>query len=315
MRKALFSFLEQIAEHDENVYLMVGDLGFSYIEKFKEKYPKQFLNAGIAEQNMIGMAAGMAMMGKRVYIYSIIPFTTMRCFEQIRNNLCYPPLPVTIIGFGGGFSYGAQGVTHQAFEDISIMRTLPEMTIINPGCLQEVAPLAMQAYCISSPCYMRLSAIEATLPADMLVGLQPKLGNALEIIPSNNYCIVTTGNSLDLGYQVHKKLAESGLYMGLVNMHTIKPLDTDFFKTKKYKAVFTIEEHFLNGGLGEALAFYFCQEHHSNIIFHAFGIDDFYIYEAGNRAWLNQQAGLSVDVVANTIKQKLLAAQPTSISF
>src|SRR5271157_3922256 len=125
MRKLFIQKLVELASCNPNIYLIAGDLGFSVIEPFKEKFPQLFINAGISEQNMIGVAAGLALTGKKVFVYSIIPFVTMRCFEQIRVDLCYQNLPVCMVGVGAGVAYGAMGSTHYATEDVAVMRVLP----------------------------------------------------------------------------------------------------------------------------------------------------------------------------------------------
>ena len=133
MRTAFIKTVEELAENDERLYLITGDLGFSVLENFRDKFKERFLNVGVAEANMVGISAGLALSGKIPFTYSIIPFATMRCYEQIRDDVCYQNLNVKIIGVGGGFSYGELGVTHHSIEDISIMRSLPNMTVIAPG--------------------------------------------------------------------------------------------------------------------------------------------------------------------------------------
>jgi len=133
MRQSFINTLTKLAKIDKNLYLLTGDLGFSVFEDFIEKFPKRFINCGVAEQNMMGVAAGLALSGKKVYVYSFIPFIIMRCFEQVRNDICYQNLDVKIVGIGGGISYGSLGATHHAIEDISLMRALPNMTVICPG--------------------------------------------------------------------------------------------------------------------------------------------------------------------------------------
>jgi len=133
MRKAFINTLIKEAEKDKRIFLLTGDLGFSVLEEFQKKFPDRFFDMGVAEQNMIGVAAGLALSGKIVFAYSIVPFVTMRCFEQIRNDLCYQNLNVRLIGIGGGVAYGTAGATHYALEDVSIMRSLVNMTVISPG--------------------------------------------------------------------------------------------------------------------------------------------------------------------------------------
>ena len=133
MRNAFIRGLTKLAESDERIVFLTGDLGYKLFDDFATRYPGRFLNAGVAEQNMVGVAAGLASEGFRPFVYSIATFATLRCLEQIRDDVCYNGLPVTIVGVGGGFSYGANGPTHHATEDLAIMRALPNMTVIAPG--------------------------------------------------------------------------------------------------------------------------------------------------------------------------------------
>ena len=223
MRNTFMQYLMQEAARNENIYFITGDLGFSVVEKFQAQFPKRFLNAGIAEQNMIGVAAGLAMAGKQVIAYSIIPFITMRCFEQVRIDLCYQNLPVKLVGVGGGFSYAPDAGSHHSIEDIAIMRSLPGMTVIAPGSKYEVEQLTPQLFNLTGPSYLRLSINEELVkyPENTTV----TIGKAIEIIPGHEYQIIATGNALDLGFQVCQKLRALGMDIGLVSMPTIKPLD------------------------------------------------------------------------------------------
>src|SRR5229473_4657677 len=139
MRGAFFRALVEIAEQDERVHLVVGDLGFGVVEEFARRFPKRFLNAGVAEQNMTGIAAGLALSGKVVFTYSIANFPTLRCLEQVRNDVCYHNANVKVVSVGGGFTYGAMGATHHAIEDLAIMRALPRMVVVAPGDPVETA--------------------------------------------------------------------------------------------------------------------------------------------------------------------------------
>lgn len=303
MRTEILKFLVTQAEIDPDIYLIVGDLGFSVVEEFMQKFPTRFINAGIAEQNMIGMAAGLAMAGKHVYAYSIIPFITMRCYEQIRNDLCDQKLRVKLIGVGGGFSYGADGMTHHALEDIAIMRTLPEMTVVCPGSKFETRQLAEQIHALETPTYIRLAANEELVTYPDPVDI--KLGKVIEIIKHPTQFIVATSNALDLAYQVCTDLAQYGINIGLLSLPTVKPLDTEFFLSKNISALFTIEEHFIFGGIGELIAHELLKHGRGNFIFHSFGVDDFYFRQVGNRSYLKEQAHLSVQHIVAGIKNKL----------
>ena len=162
MRDTFIEQLTKIARNDPNVLLLTGDLGFGVFENFRKEYPKQFLNVGVAEQNMSMIAAGLALKGKRVFTYSIGNFPTLRCLEQIRNDICYHDLNVTIVSIGGGFSYGALGMSHHATEDLSIMRALPNITCVAPSSLEETKDATFQLYKKKGPSYLRLDKSDAS---------------------------------------------------------------------------------------------------------------------------------------------------------
>jgi len=307
MRTTFIKKITEFAQTDPNVYLVAGDVGFSVIEEFAQKFPTRYFNAGVAEQNMIGVAAGLAMAGKTVYVYTIIPFLIKRCFEQIRVDLCYQELPVKLIGVGGGFSYGALGVTHHALEDIALMRSLPGMTVVAPGSKFEAQELAQDIHELKTPAYVRLSNIEEKVvyPENTKINL----GQAIEIIPSHSMYIIATGNSLDTGFIACIQLRALGYDIGLVSMPTIKPLDIKFLLSQKntLKALFTIEEHNVIGGLGEAIARVLCEQFGTKIIFKAFGVQDFYFHIAGSRSYLNDLAGLSPEKITDAINTLMKA--------
>lgn len=305
MRNALLNYLTQQAARDPNLYLVVGDVGFSVIEEFQKAYPHRMINAGVAEQNMIGMAAGLAMAGKNVYVYSIVPFACMRCFEQIRIDICYQELPVKVVGNGGGFSYGQAGVTHHALEDVALMRVLPGMTVVSPGSKKETVALLPAIDNHQGPVYLRLATSDelVSYPEDCSF----TLGKALEIIPHDQILLIGSGNGLDLAWQTCKLLEQKGIYVGLISMPTIKPLDTEFFmkRYKQLKAVFTFEEHSVIGGLGEAVARLISEMIPHKIIFKAFGVQDFYYHTVGSRNYLKKHAGLDAEIIAAQIQNLL----------
>src|SRR5437879_2689318 len=156
MRGAFFETLIQLAARDPNVFLVVGDLGFGVTEEFSRRFPRQFLNAGVAEQNMTGIAAGLALSGKTVFTYSIANFPILRCLEQVRNDVCYHHANVKVVAVGGGFAYGSLGATHHATEDLAIMRALPAMTVVAPGDPEEAMAATEAVAAHDGPCYLRL---------------------------------------------------------------------------------------------------------------------------------------------------------------
>jgi len=248
---------------------------------------------------MIGVAAGMAMMGKRVYVYSIIPFVTMRCFEQVRVDICYQNLPVTIVGVGGGFSYGPMGVTHQALEDIALMRCLPDMTVVAPANKYETEKLMPAIHALQGPCYVRLASGKE--PSWYPENTPVTLGKAVELVSHPSRVLVVAGNAGAIGFSVFEKLKNLDIDIGLVSLPTIKPLDEDYFLSKPWKAVFTIEEHFLMGGIGETISRLIMEKCPQKVVFKAFGVHDQYCHQKGSRAYLASQSGLDVDSVAHAI--------------
>jgi transketolase len=301
MRNTFINYLVKAAQNNSNIYLIIGDLGFSIVDEFKIQFPQRFINAGISEQAMIGLSAGLAMTGKNVFAYSIVPFVTLRCFEQIRNNICYQELPIKLLGVGGGLSYDTAGLTHHALEDIAVMKSLAHMQVIAPGNKHETTMLAKKIINSNKPVYLRLSNTHE----DKLMNTNQKLfiGKAHIIIPHKKNLIITTGNSLYTGIQVYKQLKSCGIEIGVISMHTIKPLDIDFLKSiePSIESIFTIEEHSVIGGLGESIGNFIAQNYSKKIIFQSFGIQDFYFHEAGSRDYLLEKAGLSPEIITKKI--------------
>ena len=195
MRTTFIETLKELARQDERVFLLTADMGYSVFETFREEFPDRFLNTGIAEQNTIGIAAGLASRGKIVFVYSIIPFVTMRCFEQIRLDLAYNKSNVKIVGVGAGFTYGSLGSSHHALEDISIMRSLPNMTVLCPGDPIEARELIKQSYEHTGPVYIRLgkNGEPKIHPEDKKI----PLGKAIEISAGDDLILITTTLCLD----------------------------------------------------------------------------------------------------------------------
>lgn len=300
------TFIEQLvayAHQDASVYLLTADLGYSVIEPFKQTFPDRFINVGIAEQNMIGIAAGLAMRGKKVIAYSIIPFVTMRCFEQIRNNICYQNMTVKLVGVGGGVSYGSLGHTHHAIDDIAIMNVLAHMNIVAPASRYEAQALIPDFFSQPGPGYLRLANTDEVFSYSKLC--RPQIGKAFEIIPHDEHLIVATSNALDLAYKVQTELAALGMNMGLVSAHTLKPFDGDFFEQKKatLKTVVTIEEHSVIGGLGSIVASVLQVQGMQHVALKIFGIRDVYAHTAGNRKDLLELVGLTPCAIINAIQR------------
>lgn len=255
MRTAFIETLLEVARADPRVWLLTGDLGFSVLEPFAEAFPSRFVNVGIAEQNMAGIAAGIAHSGNVVFIYSIANFPTFRCLEQIRNDICAPGLDVRIVSVGGGLTYGTAGYTHHGVEDIAIMRALPGMTVVAPGDPIEAA-LATRALATSrGPAYLRLG--KAGEPRVHLVEPGFDLGRAILLRPGTDLTLVATGSSLKSALEAAEQLErEDKLSVRVISMHTIKPLDVEtlLLAARETRCIVSIEEHSEIGGLGSAIA-------------------------------------------------------------
>jgi transketolase len=253
MRTAFIETLCELAEQDERIWLLTGDLGYSVLERFAERFPGRFVNVGVAEQNMTGVAAGLALCGKIVFTYSIANFPTLRCLEQIRNDICYHNLNVKIVAVGGGLAYGAQGYTHHAIEDLAVMLAMPNMTVIAPGDPVE-ARLAMRAIVKwSGPCFLRLGKSGEPL----IHQKEPDfaIGKAITVREGSNVTIISTGSMLKTALEAADILVARGIHARVLSMHTVQPLDKEavLAAARETALIATIEDHSAVGGLYSAI--------------------------------------------------------------
>jgi transketolase len=302
-------FLKQVMiemERRPDLFFLTGDLGFHVLEPLQEKFGERFINAGVAEQNMMGLAAGLAMTGKQVIAYSIATFATMRCFEQIRDDLCYHNLNVKIVGIGGGFNYGYLGITHHAVEDIAIMRALPNMKVVCPAYGWEAAEATRALLADSGPVYLRLGrnlGIDFYRPAFSFA-----LGKGFVIKEGHDIILISTSNILAVAAVAAKILEEKlSKSVAVISMPTVKPLDRQLILAiaESAEAIFTIEEHNIIGGLGSAVSEVLAASALPKKIFHAFGIPDKFIEAVGKREYLCSLAGLDADQISQAILAKL----------
>jgi transketolase len=299
MRNAFIKALEDEAEKNKDVFLLVGDLGYSVIENFQKKFPRQFLNVGVAEQDMTGIAAGLASTGKIVFTYSIGNFPTLRCLEQIRNDVCYHKLNVKIVAVGGGFHYGALASTHHATEDLAIMRSLPNMVVLAPGDRVESELATRAAIAWKGPCYLRLSN-ETRLAHQS--PLRFTIGKAITLREGEDLTIIATGSMLVTALDTADLLKENGISAAVISMHTLKPLDRKVivWAAKKTKHIVTIEEHTIIGGLGGAVAeTLFAEDLHPKL--DMVGINDSFPKVVGGRDYLRKKFGLIPQAIAKRI--------------
>jgi transketolase len=254
MRDAFVARLCGLAARDDRIVLMTGDLGFKTFDEFRDRFPKRFINAGVAEQNMIGLATGLALEGRVVFAYSIANFATIRCLEQIRNDAAYHQVDVKVVAAGGGFTYGALGVSHHATEDLAIMRALPGITIVAPGDTYESGEATEALANTPGVGYLRLDRAGTTGFSGMAEPF--KLGKARLVWPGSDCSIIAVGGIVSEALLAAQHLSSLGISTRVLSMHTVKPLDIQALTdaARETKILCTLEEHVLNGGLGGAVA-------------------------------------------------------------
>ena len=301
MRTAFADTLLELAKNDPRIVLIVGDLGFGVVTEFMQQLPNQFVNAGVAEQNMTGMAAGMALSGKVVITYSIANFPVLRCYEQIRNDICYHNAAVIIVPVGGGMAYGSLGPSHHATEDIAVMRALPNMTVVAPGDPAETR-LAVQALVDrGGPAYLRIG--RAGEPLVHQTAPDFKLGRAITVRQGFDLTLIATGGMLYNSVQAAKQLYELGIDARVLSMHTIKPLDRAAIlaAARETSAIYTVEEHSIIGGLGGAVAEMLLESDYRPAYFHRIGLNGEFSSVVGSQAYLLAQYGLDVAGIVQTV--------------
>tara|TARA_B100001741_G_C16499446_1_gene573910 strand:- start:28 stop:945 length:918 start_codon:yes stop_codon:yes gene_type:complete len=303
MRDTFIKELTRLAAEDKDLMLLTGDLGFGVFEEFKDLYPRQFLNVGVAEQNMTMVASGLALKGKKVFTYSIGNFPTLRCLEQIRNDVCYHDLNVTIVSIGGGFSYGSLGMSHHATEDLSIMRALPNMICVAPSSLQETKNATEALYEKSGPSYLRLdkSFAEFDHQNDF------NIGKAIQVKDGQDLTLISTGGILEEVIEASKLLEKESIRCRVLSMHTIKPLDVEAIKKAciETPGIVTVEENNILGGLGGAVSEICLEGDFKPSLFSRIGMKDEYSSVVGDQFYLRRHYGLDSLSIVKHVKDLL----------
>ena len=309
MRTAFINALLEQAGEDERVWLLVGDLGFGVVEPFAERFPERYINVGVAEQNMVGLAAGIALSGNVAFTYSIANFPTLRCLEQIRNDVCYHQANVKIVSVGGGFAYGALGMSHHATEDIAIMRALPNMTVVAPGDPVEAAAATHAVIQWPGPCYLRLG--RAGEPTVHESAIDFHIGKAITVQEGRDIALICTGGILKRGMEVAEAVKARGISTRVLSMHTIKPLDADavLAAARETRVVATLEEHSVLGGLGGAVAEVLAESAEGHVSFTRIGLDSAFATVVGDQEYLRREFGLSAEAIADRLEAQLIASQ------
>jgi transketolase len=306
MRNAFADELTKIGSEDPRLVMLSGDIGNKLFDKFKAAHPDRFFNCGVAEANMTGVATGMALSGLRPVTYTITPFVTTRCLEQIRTDVCYHEAPVVIVAVGAGLSYAGLGPTHHACEDISFLRSIPNMVVICPGDAMEVRAALRAALVQDRPVYIRMGkkgepVVHESVPADF------QIGRALKIEDGDEACLLSTGNMLPEAVEAAHLLKQKGISARVVSFHTVKPLDEAFLTEafRKFPLVATIEEHSLIGGLGAAVAEWSVDQGIRPDIFLRFGTRDAFFKWSGEQDYARERLGLTAHQIADRIQQSL----------
>jgi transketolase len=299
VRTAFVSALTEIAIERRDLWLVAGDLGYSVLEAFATRYPDRYLNAGVAEQNMTGIAAGLALAGKTAVTYSIANFPVFRCLEQVRNDVCYHNLDVKIVAVGGGFAYGAAGYSHHAVEDLAVMRALPNMLVFAPADPVEARLVARAALAHRGPCYIRLGkAGEKTLHTS-----EPafEIGKGIVVRDTGDVALISTGGMLGVCLDVAAHLAARNAPVRVISMPTVHPIDREMLRilARTVRGIVTVEEHGI-GGLGSAVAEVLA-ELPERPAFRAMRLDGEPVALAGSQDLLRAERGLSPVVIADIV--------------
>lgn len=305
MRTRVVETILSLAKEDKNVVLITGDLGFGVLKPYWEAVPDQFFNAGIAEQSMTGIAAGMALEGKTVFTYSIGNFPTLRCYEQIRNDCAYHNANVKVICVGGGFVYGSLGMSHHATEDISAMRALPDVTVLAPADADEAEAAVRAMYASPGTFYLRLGRGGEPMVREKLNGFE--LGKAIPVFEGEQVAIFSTGAIFDEVRGAIDLLKAEGINPAAYTFPTVKPIDAETILSaaQKYDVIVTVEENNIVGGFGSAVAEVLCANcTHAKLI--RVGLEDTYSSIVGTQKYLRDHYGLSAEKIAQRVREAMI---------
>lgn len=302
MRDTFVKTLLEIAKKDKNVYIITGDLGFGVLKPFWDQLPDQIINAGIAEQNMTSIAAGLALQGKIVYTYSIGNFPTLRCIEQIRNDCAYHDANVKVVCVGGGFVYGSLGMSHHATEDIAMMRALPDVTVMAPGDLVEAACATKAIYETPGTCYLRLGRGGEKQIHEKIDNFE--IGKAIKIRDGKNVAVFSTGAIFDEVDEACKKLEQDGITPTVYTFPTVKPIDKDVILkcAAEHGKIITVEEHNLSGGFGSAVAEVLAEAGVKAKLVRI-ALDDKYSSIVGSQKYLRHQYSIDAETIIEKVKE------------
>jgi transketolase len=304
MRYTFIKELIEQAKKNKNIMLLTADLGYTVVEEFGNKFPDRFINVGVAESNMIGIATGLALSGKIVFVYSIASFATLVPYESIRNDIASHNAHVIIVGSGAGLSYSDAGPSHHAIEDIAVLQTIPNMNIIAPADPTEMRWATETAVKLKKPVYLRI----AKKGEPIIYKKQPTLAFGKGSILDNgkDFVIISTGNIVYNSIKSSVLLNKKGLHGTIISMHTLKPIDEKLINnlSKKFKTIFTVEEHYEIGGLGSIVSNIITKYNLKSKLV-KIAIPDIFVKESGSHDFLRNKYGLSPEKISKTILNSL----------
>ncbi len=297
MREAFVKTLLEEARKDPNIVLMTGDLGFGVLDNFQKELPNQFINSGVNEQTMMGMAAGYASTGKRVFVYSIGNFPTLRCLEQIRNDVCMMNNSVVIVSVGAGYAYGSMGYTHHALEDIAVLRALPNMEVIIPADPFETVGITKYLTTNKKPSYLRLG--KSNEPNIHSNQIQIQHGIINEVVSGSDGTLIFAGSIGVLAQNAAKILNKKGHSVAVASMPFISSIDTEYFRKAAIKGpIIVIEEHSYRGGVGSAVLEFLSTNSISAKV-SLVAADQKNLSQIGDQDFLRNQNGINVESIVN----------------
>lgn len=305
MRNQFARTIEELAGADERIVLLSGDIGNRLFNRYKDRFPQRFYNCGVAEANMIGVAAGLALSGLRPVVYTIAPFLTTRALEQIKIDLCYHDVPVVLVGVGAGLSYASLGPTHHTLDDIAQLRSLPGITILAPGDAIEVDLTLRAATTAAGPVYIRMGKknepiVHASPPAFAM-------GTSIELRSGDAACVLATGTVLPEAVAAAEVLSTQGIEVAVHSVPTVHPIDPRWLRelTRDFRCIVTVEEHALAGGFGAAIAECVVDQELPQRLVRIAAPDAFH-HAGGSQPEARDRVGLS----ATKIAQSVLGALP-----
>ena len=304
MRDAFLAALTSLAEKDKDVVLLTGDLGYGVFEEFESRFPGQYFNVGVAEQNMTGLASGLSLEGKKVVTYSIGNFPTLRCLEQIRNDACYHDANITVVASGGGFSYGSLGMSHHATEDLAILRALPNISVVAPCTAKEAGEATTAMIQGGGVGYLRL---DKTAAEDSMVESHFVIGGSRRYKEGSDITLIAIGGILDDVNIAAVELGKLGINARVLGMHSIKPIDTDEIldAAKNTGGIVTIEEHNKDGGLGSAVSEVCMDFGVMPKKFLRIGLDNMYSSIVGSQQYLRSRYQMDSVTIVDRVKEIL----------